>query len=144
MAFTLSGSPADVFRSDEVDRDLAAGANQRLTVRRRGQGPDMTTGGGWVKRLWQYYDAWDTHGWTSYDHRICEEIEMAVEDDAPPMKRRRLEPLLLDSLGIEELRLYIDELAAPVIDEQVVVTLRQRWPAPAGRSRLPPGWRCRS
>jgi uncharacterized small protein (DUF1192 family) len=38
------------------------------------------------------------------------EIEMALEDDAPPVKRRRLEPLLLDSLGIEELRLYIDEL----------------------------------
>jgi len=38
------------------------------------------------------------------------EIEMALEDDAPPVKRRRLEPLLLDSLGIEELSLYIDEL----------------------------------
>ena len=37
---------------------------------------------------------------------------MAREDDEPPMKRRRLEPLLLDSLGIEELRSYIDELTS--------------------------------
>ncbi len=35
---------------------------------------------------------------------------MALEEDTPPPKRRRLEPLLLDSLGIDELRLYIGEL----------------------------------
>jgi uncharacterized small protein (DUF1192 family) len=35
---------------------------------------------------------------------------MALEEDAPPPKRRRLEPLLLDSLGIAELRAYIGEL----------------------------------
>jgi uncharacterized small protein (DUF1192 family) len=40
---------------------------------------------------------------------------MALEEDAPPVKRRRLEPLLLDSLGIEELRLYIDELKTEII-----------------------------
>jgi len=39
---------------------------------------------------------------------------MAREDDAPPLKRRRLEPLLLDSLGIAELRLYIDELKTEI------------------------------
>jgi uncharacterized small protein (DUF1192 family) len=39
---------------------------------------------------------------------------MALEEDAPPLKRRRLEPLLLDSLGIEELRLYIDELKTEI------------------------------
>jgi uncharacterized small protein (DUF1192 family) len=39
---------------------------------------------------------------------------MALEDDAPPLKRRRLEPLLLDSLGIAELRLYIDELKTEI------------------------------
>jgi uncharacterized small protein (DUF1192 family) len=39
---------------------------------------------------------------------------MAREDDEPLMKRRRLEPLLLDSLGIEELRSYIDELRAEI------------------------------
>jgi uncharacterized small protein (DUF1192 family) len=39
---------------------------------------------------------------------------MAREDDEPLMKRRRLEPLLLDSLGIEELRSYIDELRTEI------------------------------
>ncbi len=39
---------------------------------------------------------------------------MALDEDAPPVKRRRLEPLLLDSLGIEELRLYIDELKTEI------------------------------
>jgi uncharacterized small protein (DUF1192 family) len=42
------------------------------------------------------------------------EVEMPVEEDAPPMKRRRLEPLLLDSLGIEELHLYIQELKVEI------------------------------
>ncbi len=39
---------------------------------------------------------------------------MAREDDEPLMKRRRLEPLPLDSLGIEELRSYIDELRTEI------------------------------
>jgi uncharacterized small protein (DUF1192 family) len=42
------------------------------------------------------------------------EVKMPMEEDAPPVKRRRLEPLLLDSLGIEELRLYIQELRAEI------------------------------
>jgi uncharacterized small protein (DUF1192 family) len=40
---------------------------------------------------------------------------MAREDDEPLTKRRRLEPLLLDSLGIEELRSYVDELRAEIV-----------------------------
>lgn len=32
------------------------------------------------------------------------------EEDRPQRKRRRLEPLLLDTLGVEELRDYIGEL----------------------------------
>ena len=39
---------------------------------------------------------------------------MALEEDAPPPRRRRLDPLLLDSLGIDELRLYIGELKAEI------------------------------
>jgi uncharacterized small protein (DUF1192 family) len=39
---------------------------------------------------------------------------MALEEDAPPVKRRRLDPLLLDSLGIDELRLYIEELRTEI------------------------------
>jgi uncharacterized small protein (DUF1192 family) len=35
---------------------------------------------------------------------------MAEEEDAPVRKRIRLERLLLDTLGIEELRDYISEL----------------------------------
>ncbi len=35
---------------------------------------------------------------------------MAQEEDLPIRKHRRLEPLLLDSLGVEELRDYIGEL----------------------------------
>ena len=39
---------------------------------------------------------------------------MAREDDEPLTRRRRLEPLLLDSLGIEELRSYVDELKTEI------------------------------
>jgi len=35
---------------------------------------------------------------------------MAQDEDLPVRKRRRLEALLLDSLGVEELRDYIGEL----------------------------------
>jgi hypothetical protein len=45
---------------------------------------------------------------------------MALEEDAPPLKRRRLEPLLLDSLGIEELRLYIDELKTEIVGSRPI------------------------
>jgi uncharacterized small protein (DUF1192 family) len=40
---------------------------------------------------------------------------MAREEDEPLAKRRRLEPLRLDSLGIEELRGYIDELKTEIV-----------------------------
>jgi uncharacterized small protein (DUF1192 family) len=42
------------------------------------------------------------------------ENAMAREEDEPLTKRRRLDPLLLDSLGIEELRSYIAELRAEI------------------------------
>jgi uncharacterized small protein (DUF1192 family) len=44
-----------------------------------------------------------------------EENAMAREDDDLPPKRRRLEPLLLDRMGIEELRSYIDELKTEIL-----------------------------
>jgi uncharacterized small protein (DUF1192 family) len=50
---------------------------------------------------------------------------MALEDDAPPLKRRRLEPLLLDSLGIDELRLYIAELKAEIARVEVDIDRKQ-------------------
>ena len=40
---------------------------------------------------------------------------MARDEDEPMTKRRRLEPLLLDSLGVEELRSYIDELRTEIV-----------------------------
>lgn len=47
---------------------------------------------------------------------------MALEEDAPPPRRRRLEPLLLDSLGIDELRLYIEELKAEIMRVEADIT----------------------
>jgi uncharacterized small protein (DUF1192 family) len=46
--------------------------------------------------------------------RAEQEDRMARDEDEPLTKRRRLEPLLLDSLGIEELRSYIDELRTEI------------------------------
>ena len=40
---------------------------------------------------------------------------MSREDDEPQRRQRRLEPLLLDPLGIEELRSYIDELKMEIV-----------------------------
>ena len=39
---------------------------------------------------------------------------MVDEEDGPVRKRSRLEKLVLDALGIEELRDYIDELKAEI------------------------------
>ncbi len=50
------------------------------------------------------------------------EIGMALEEDAPPLKRRRLEPLLLDSLGIEELNAYIAELKGEIARVELDIT----------------------
>jgi uncharacterized small protein (DUF1192 family) len=47
---------------------------------------------------------------------------MAQDEDAPPVRRRRLEPLLLDSLGIEELQAYIGELRAEIARVELDIT----------------------
>jgi uncharacterized small protein (DUF1192 family) len=40
---------------------------------------------------------------------------MAIDDEEEPLRKRiRLEKLVLDTLGIEELRAYIDELRAEI------------------------------
>jgi len=41
------------------------------------------------------------------------------DDDPPPRKRTRLEKLVLDTLGIEELRDYIDELREEIARVEV-------------------------
>jgi uncharacterized small protein (DUF1192 family) len=45
----------------------------------------------------------------------CKENGMARDDDEPLTRRRRLDPLPLDTLGVEELRLYIEELQAEIL-----------------------------
>ena len=50
---------------------------------------------------------------------------MALEEDAPPPRRRRLDPLLLDSLGIDELRLYIGELKAEITRVEADIDRKQ-------------------
>jgi uncharacterized small protein (DUF1192 family) len=54
-----------------------------------------------------------------------EEDEMAREDDDLPVRRRRLEPLALDSLGIEEMRLYIGELQAEIARVEADIHTKQ-------------------
>lgn len=44
---------------------------------------------------------------------------MMEEDDGPVRKRVRLEKLVLDTLGIEELRDYIDELKEEIARVEV-------------------------
>lgn len=50
---------------------------------------------------------------------------MAEEDDALPRKRIRLEKLVLDTLGIEELRDYIDELKAEIARVEADIARKQ-------------------
>ncbi len=50
---------------------------------------------------------------------------MAQDDDAPIRKRIRLEKLVLDTLGIEELRDYIDELREEIARVEADITRKQ-------------------
>jgi uncharacterized small protein (DUF1192 family) len=51
---------------------------------------------------------------------------MAVDDiDDIPVKRRRLEPLVLDTLGVEELRAYIGELRAEIARVEADIERKQ-------------------
>ncbi len=50
---------------------------------------------------------------------------MAQEDDAPPRKRVRLEKLVLDTLGIDELRDYIGELQEEIARVEADILRKQ-------------------
>jgi len=50
---------------------------------------------------------------------------MNEDEDARPMRRRRLEPLVLDSLGVDELRSYIAELTAEIARAQADIAKKQ-------------------
>jgi len=51
--------------------------------------------------------------------------KMIDEDDGPVRKRSRLEKLVLDTLGIEELRDYIDELKAEIARVEADIDRKQ-------------------
>ncbi len=50
---------------------------------------------------------------------------MALEEDLPVRKPRRLEPLPLDSLGVEELRDYIGELRDEITRVEADINRKQ-------------------
>jgi uncharacterized small protein (DUF1192 family) len=50
---------------------------------------------------------------------------MAEDDDLPVRKRTRLEKVVLDSLGIEEMRAYIDELRAEILRVEADIARKQ-------------------
>jgi uncharacterized small protein (DUF1192 family) len=50
---------------------------------------------------------------------------MAEEDDAPIRKRIRLEKLLLDTLGVEELHDYIGELRGEIARVEADIARKQ-------------------
>jgi uncharacterized small protein (DUF1192 family) len=50
---------------------------------------------------------------------------MAEEEDPPVRKRTRLEKLVLDSLGIEEMRDYIAELRAEIVRVEADIDRKQ-------------------
>jgi uncharacterized small protein (DUF1192 family) len=50
---------------------------------------------------------------------------MAEEEDLPVRKRTRLEKLVLDSLGIAEMRDYIDELRAEILRVEADIGRKQ-------------------
>ena len=65
---------------------------------------------------------------------------MAEEEDIPPRRQKRLEPLRLDLLGIEELRDYIGELRSEIARvEQDIERKRSHRSAADQFFRSPPG-----
>ncbi len=52
-------------------------------------------------------------------------MAMLDEEDQPIRKRQRLEKLVLDTLGVEELRDYIAELQAEIVRVEADITRKQ-------------------
>src|SRR6185437_9825501 len=75
------------------------------------------------------YDLWLGVGQERPPGLCCacktQENHMALEDDAPPRPRARLEKLLLDSLGVEELHAYIGELKAEIARVEADIARKQ-------------------
>jgi uncharacterized small protein (DUF1192 family) len=75
----------------------------------------MTTARGWVKGAIRDYAGADLKGMRG----------MMDEEDAPVRKRARLEKLVLDTLGVAELREYIDELRAEIARVEADIDRKQ-------------------
>ena len=75
----------------------------------------MTRVQGWVKGNIPLYDVRDSR----------EIAAMAQDDDLPLRKRTRLEKLTLDTLGIDELRDYIDELKTEIARVEADIDRKQ-------------------
>jgi uncharacterized small protein (DUF1192 family) len=75
----------------------------------------MTTARGWVKGAGEDYAGDVPHGGKG----------MLEEDEGPVRKRVRLEKLVLDTLGITELRDYIDELKAEIARVEADIDRKQ-------------------
>jgi uncharacterized small protein (DUF1192 family) len=63
-------------------------------------------------------------------HALCTpdgpmEGTMIDPDDLPRPPRRRIEPLLLDPLGLEELHAYIAELQTEIARAEAAITAKQ-------------------
>jgi uncharacterized small protein (DUF1192 family) len=50
---------------------------------------------------------------------------MAEDEDLPVRRRRRLEPVVLDSLGVEELHEYVQELHGEIARVEAEVARKQ-------------------
>ncbi|HEX2940133.1 MAG TPA: DUF1192 domain-containing protein [Rhodopila sp.] len=50
---------------------------------------------------------------------------MARDDDELPIRRRRLDPLTLDTLGVDELRSYIVELQTEIARVEADIAKKQ-------------------
>lgn len=60
------------------------------------------------------------------------------EEDLPPRKKKLLEPPMLDSLGVEELTIYIAELEAEIARVRLAINGKQAHAAAASLFFKPP------
>ena len=60
------------------------------------------------------------------------------EEDLPPRKKKRLEPPVLDTLGVEELQLYITELQEEIRRVEAEIKAKQAHAAAAALFFKPP------
>lgn len=62
-----------------------------------------------------------------------------MEEDDPPRRSRRVEPLALDPLGVEELRSYIAELRGEIARAEAAIEAKQGYRGAADAFFRKPG-----